>query len=105
MVGSIFDRGAQPPGTIARLKVSQPSASNLYTGMTASEKQLSDIVDIGSAAQERARKVRKLDAYLRIFNTALDFINGRVKRYAPQFSKVEVEFIAPPTKDSLKIDV
>jgi hypothetical protein len=105
MVGSIFDKGAQPPGTIARLKVSQPSVTNLYTGLTASEKQLSDIVDIGSAAQERAQKVRKLDAYLRIFNTALDFLNGRVKRYTPQSSKVAVEFIPPPSKDSLKMDV
>jgi hypothetical protein len=105
MVSSIFDKGTQPPGTIARLKVSQPSVANLNTGLTGAEKQLSDIIDIGSAAQERAQKVRKLDAYLRIFNTALDYLNGRFKRYAPQFSKVEVEFIQPPKKDSLKIDV
>jgi hypothetical protein len=105
MIGSIFDKGVNPPGTIARLKVSSPSVTNLYAGMTASEKQLSDIVDIGSAAQEKAQKVRKLDAYLRIFNTALDYLNGRFKRYTPQFSKAEVEFIRPEKKDSLKIDV
>ena len=105
MVGSIFDKGVQPPGTTARLKVSSPSVTNFYTGMTSSEKQLADIVDIGSAAQERAQKVRKLDAYLRIFSTAIDYLNGRFKRYTPQFSKVDVEFIPPAKKDSLKIDV
>lgn len=105
MVGSIFDKGAQAPGTIARLKVSAPSADSLSFGLTASERQLSDIVDIGSAAQERAQKVRKLDAYLRIFNTAIDYLNGRFKRYTPQFSKVEVEFIQPEKKGSIKIDV
>ena len=105
MVGSIFDKGAQPPGTIARLKVSQPSSAKIDTGMTTAEKRLSDIIDIGSAAQERAQKVRKLDAYLRIFNTTLDYYNGRFKRYTPLFSKAEVEFVSPTKKDSLKLDV
>lgn len=105
MVGTILSKTAPPLGTIARLKVSPPSGANLYAGMTAGEKQLSDVVDIGPAAQEKVQKMRKLDAYLRIFNTALDLINGRFKRYAPQFSKVEVEYVVPEKKDLLKIDV
>lgn len=105
MVGSISAKGSNPPGTIARLKVSQPSAATLSTGLSASEKQLSDLVDLGAAAKEKAQKVRKLDAYLRIFNTALDYFNGRFKRTNPLFSKAEVEFIQPQKKDSFKIDV
>lgn len=105
MAGIISGKGPSPPGTIARLKVSPPSAAALSTGLTAGEKQLSDIVDIGSAAREKAQKIRKLDAYLRIFNTALDYFNGRFKRTNPLFSKAEVEFIRPQKKDSFKIDV
>ena len=105
MAGIISGAGSNPPGTIARLKVSQPSAAGLQTGLTAGEKQLSDILDLGSAAREQAQKVRKLDAYLRLFNRALDYFNGRYKRTNPLFSKAEVEFIRPQKKDSLKIDV
>lgn len=105
MVDSILGKGVQPPGTIARLKVSPPSVTNLYAGMTNGEKRLADIVDVGSGVQDKVQKMRKLDAYLRVFNTALDYINGRFKRYTPQFSKVEVEYVSPPKKDSLKIDV
>lgn len=105
MAGNILGTGAQPPGTIARLKVSPPSITDLYTGMTGGEKQLADIVDVGSGVQEKVQKMRKLDAYLRVFNTALDMINGRFKRYSPQFSKVEVEYVPAPKKDSVKIDV
>lgn len=105
MTGIISRAGPNPPGTIARLKVSQPSAAELQAGLTAGERQLSDIVDLGSATKERAQKLRKLDAYLRLFNRALDYFNGRFKRVNPLFSKAEVEFIHPQKKDSVKIDV
>jgi hypothetical protein len=105
MTGIISHAGPNPPGTIARLKVSQPSPAELQTGLTAGERQLADIVDISKTAREKAQKLRKLDAYLRLFNRALDYFNGRFKRVNPLFSKAEVEFIRPQKKDSLKIDV
>ncbi|HEU4838959.1 MAG TPA: hypothetical protein VFS88_06070 [Micavibrio sp.] len=104
MVGIISGAGLNPR-TIASLKVSQPSAAGLQAGLTAAERQLSDIVDIGATARKNAQNVRKLDAYLRLFNRALDYFNGRFKRTNPLFTKTEVEFILPKKKDSLKIDV
>jgi hypothetical protein len=104
MVDTILGKTSQTPGTIARLKVSAPASASLGLGLTASENQLSDIVDIGSAAKDRAQKMRKLDAYLRIFNSALKYFNGTATRYVPQFSKVEVELIQPEKKPGVKID-
>lgn len=103
MVDTILGKTSQTPGTIARLKVSQTPAASLGLGLTTSEQQLSDIVDIGSAAKERAQKVRKLDAYLRIFNSALKYFNGMTARYTPQFSRAEVELIKPDAKTGVDL--
>lgn len=103
MVDTILGKTSQTPGAIARLKVSAPAASSLGSGLTTGEQQLSDIVDIGSASIERAQKVRKLDAYLRIFNSALKYFNGMTARYTPQFSKVEVELIKPDSKPGVDL--
>ncbi len=101
MVDTILSKASQTPGTIARLKVSQAPAASLAFGLTTSEQQLSDIVDIGSEAKDRAQKVRKLDAYLRIFNSALKYFNGMTARYTPQFSRAEVELIKPDVKSGI----
>jgi hypothetical protein len=58
MVDSIFGKNANAPGTVARLKVSAMPPSEINLGLTASEKQLSDIVDIGAVAQKKAQSVR-----------------------------------------------
>lgn len=88
----------------ARLKVSQAAPAQLQVGLTTSEHQLSDILDIGAGAQKKAQDVRKLDAYLRFFSSALKFFNGFSTRYTPQFSKVEVEFVTPEKNKSFELD-
>lgn len=103
MVDTILGKTSQTPGMIARLKVSAPTSATLSLGLTTSEQQLSDIVDIGSAAKERAQKMRKLDAYLRIFNSALKYFNGMTARYTPQFSRAEVELIKPEAKSGIDL--
>lgn len=105
MIDNILGNGVKTAGMMARLKVSQSAPAQLRVGLTASEQQLADIVDIGAGAQKKAQDVRKLDTYLRFFNSALKYLNGSAARYVPQYSKVEVEFIAPEKNKSLKIDV
>ncbi len=104
MIDNIFGYGSKTTGMTARLKVSPPETARLQTGLTASEQQLSDIVDIGAGAQKKAQNVRKLDSYLRLFSSVLKYMNGFSPRYMPQYSKVEVEFVAPEQKKPLKID-
>lgn len=104
MIDNIPGNSAKMAGMTARLKVSQPTSAQLQVGLTASERQLSAIVDIGAPAQKKAQDMRKLDAYLRLFNTALKYLNGSAARYVPQYSKVEVEFVAAEKKPNFKID-
>lgn len=95
MVDTILSKASQPAGTIARLKVSAPAAASESTGLSTSEQQLSDIIDLSDTARQQIQKNRKLDAALRMFNNVLKLVNGRAPRYVPQFSKVEVEFVKP----------
>lgn len=101
MVDSILNKTAQPPGTIARLKVSQPSPTQDSTALNSAEQQLADILDLSPEARTQVQNSRKANAYLSIFGKALKIINGwsAKKAYVPQFSKVEVEFV--PSKGSI----
>ena len=99
MIDNILGNGAKTAGMTARLRVSQSAPAQLQVGLTTSEQQLSDIVDIGAGVQKKAQDVRKLDAYLRLFTPALKYFNGFSARHTPQYSKVEVEFVAPDKKN------
>lgn len=81
-------------GMVARLKVGQQSLTAPSIGLNRAEKDLVDIVDIGSGQQDRVQKTRKLDSYLRLFSTALKYFNGTAgKTYTPLYSSAEIEYV------------
>ena len=81
--------------TIARMKVGAPSIQSQAIGLTRAESRLTELVDIGSAMQDRAQKTRKLDGFLRFFQSFLRSVNGNssVSSAMPQITPVEIEFI------------
>ena len=80
--------------TIARFKTGNSKSSTPMPnpGLTTSERQLADIVDIGSAAKERAEKTRKLDGYLRLFQSVMKFING-TSNSRVSVQPLEIEYV------------
>lgn len=87
------------PGVFARLKVGSPVAAKVTGGLSGAEKDLADIVDIGTAGRDKITQTRKLDLYLRTYNAVLKIFNGFFSRgYTPQVSTVEVEFFTPEKK-------
>ena len=96
MVDELLTRDQVQKGiTIARMKVGTPSYLPQTAGLTETESRLADIVDIGSAVQERAQKTRRLDGYLRFFQSFLRYINHDPARLSvrPQISPVSIEYI------------
>lgn len=94
MAGTITDKSGGI--TIARLKFgSTAKAAAPDIGMTKAEQQLSDIVDIGAGTKDRAQKTRKLDAFLRLFQSGLNYLNGTSSPKTLQLSQqsVEVEYV------------
>ena len=93
MVDSISGKTTQSTaGMTARLKVGSQSLTSSI-GNTRAEQQLSDIVDIGSEVQDRVRKTRRLDSYLRLFSIALRYFTGQPSKvYTPLYSSVQVEY-------------
>ena len=96
------------PGMIARLKVgdgAQTPAQNKASmpGLTASEHALADLLDLSDDTKTRVNEGRKVDAFLRLFSSALNFFNGfRFSSYRPVASTVEVEFVE--AKNPYKLD-
>lgn len=76
------------------MKVSKGVDMAFPTGLTEAEKRLGDLVDISEPVQNKLRDARRLDAFLRIFRTAIDFFTGGpAKPYRPQPSRVEIEYV------------
>lgn len=80
-------------GMIARLKVGLPDVRTEDPGLNVAERQLTDILDIGSAAKERAQKLRVLDAHLRLAQTVQGLLNGAAPRLSLLYTPVSVEYI------------
>lgn len=94
MVESIFAKSKLPaPGTIAKLKVGKPTAAQTSTSLTSAESRLSDILDLSPEATRKVQAGRKVDAYLRMFNSVMQFINGSYRSNAPQISPVTIEYV------------
>jgi len=94
MVESIFTKSGVPaPGTIAKLKVGKPVTVQSSTSMTSAENRLADILDLSPEATKKVQSGRKVDAYLRMFNSVMQFINRSYKINAPQISPVTIEYV------------
>lgn len=96
MVDSISQK-AVTAGTIkvARLKVGDAAAPSAAISLTSSETQLSELAQIDPAIKAKVEKGRKLDAFLRLANNILGFLNrtSSQKVSAPQFSKIDIEYV------------
>lgn len=92
--------------TIARMKVGAPSAPLQDTGLTGAESRLADILDIGAAVKDRAEKTRRLDGYLRFFQSVIQFVNGATSNSAlrPQISPVHIEYVKLDNPYAPKMD-
>ena len=61
--------------------------------MTDAESRLADILDLSPEATKKVQSGRKVDAYLRMFNSVMQFINGSHKTNQPQISPVSIEYV------------
>lgn len=94
MVESIFAKSGVPaPGTIAKLKVGKPTSTQTSTSLTRAENRLADILDLSPEATKKVQSGRKVDSYLRMFNSVMQFINGSYKTNQPQISLVTIEYV------------
>jgi hypothetical protein len=94
MVDSIFARTGQPQtGMIAKLKVGKAQALQNPLALTSAENRLSDLLDLSPEAKKSVTAGRKIDAYLRMFNSIMQFINGSFKAKPLQNSAVSIEYV------------
>lgn len=95
MVDGISTKAAVGTIKVARLKVGGASTPAPNISFNNNETQLSELAKINPAIKERVEKGRKLDAFLRLANQIMGFLNGTTsqKVSAPQFSKIDIEYV------------
>lgn len=90
---------------IARMKIGMPQIAAVSTQPTPAERRLTDIVDIAMPNQEKMRKLRELDSYLRIFQQGLKAYNGTSSRFVPFYTPVEIEYVRLENPYLTKTDI
>jgi hypothetical protein len=92
--------------TIARIKVGTPDYRPQSTGLTDAESRLADILDISTTVMDRTHKTRRLDGFLRFFQSFLRFVNADPAKTAikPQSSPIDIEYIKVENPYAAKTD-
>jgi hypothetical protein len=91
MVDAVSAKAKEPSITLARLKVSPPSARVPEAGLSDAESRLADLVDIGTEAKSKLRQGRK-SGYLSLYQSVLKLLDGfNPLAYKPRAASVEVE--------------